>query len=198
MKSSRATAVLLGAGLHPVEIEQAAAAMPPGIVIAQNPESGIQARLGQNITLIISKRPVALPGPGTSSTPTSCVTQSHPANFDGSGSPASSITVCPDRAPVGGVVHITLQGCDVPPVAAAALEFLGPSSFIGSSGGGAGVPFKTAGGDRATATFTIPAAYIGGATGVSPNPTLPVRPGGHYAFATYPAAICDVPFTVTP
>jgi hypothetical protein len=53
------------------------------------------------------------------------------------------------------------------------------------------------GGDRFTASFTIPATYVGGTTGASPNRALPVRPGDHYAFATYPAGICDVPLTVT-
>ena len=130
--------------------------------------------------------------------PGGCASQSHPANFAYSGSPASSITVCPGRAPVGAVVHITLQGCDTPSQAAAALVFLGPSSFIGSSGGGNDVPFKTVGGDRAITTFMIPATYVGGGTGASPNPALPVRPGEHYAFATYPAGICHIPFTVTP
>ena len=124
--------------------------------------------------------------------------QSHPANFAYSGSPASSIIVCPGRAPVGAVVRITLQGCDTLSQAAAALVFLGPSSFIGSSAGGDAVPFKTVGADRATATFTIPATYVGGGTGASSNPASPVRPGGHYAFATYPAGICHVPFTVSP
>jgi hypothetical protein len=127
----------------------------------------------------------------------SCTSQSHPANFAYSGSPASSITVCPGRAPVGAVVRITLQGCNIPSRPPAALVFLGPSSWIGSGGAGNPVPFKTAGGDRFTATFTIPASYVGGETGASPNPILPVRPGDHYAFATYPAGICDVPFTVT-
>jgi len=95
------------------------------------------------------------------------------------------------------VVAITLQGCNTPSRAPAALVFLGPSSWIGSGGAGNPVPFKLAGGDRFTATFTIPATYAGGENGASPNPTLPVRPGDHYAFATYPAGICDVPFTVT-
>jgi hypothetical protein len=62
-------------------------------------------------------------------------------------------------------VHITLQGCDTPSHAAAGLVFLGPSSFIGSSGGGGAVPFKTVGDDRATATFRIPATHVGGGTG---------------------------------
>jgi hypothetical protein len=52
------------------------------------------------------------------------------------------------------------------------------------------------GGDRFTASFTIPATYVGGTTGATPNPTLPVRAGGHYAFATYPAGICDIPLMV--
>ena len=144
--------------------------------------------------------PAASPGPTGSATPPSpgdCASQSHPANFAYSGSPASSITVCPGRAAAGAVVHITLQGCNIPSRPPAALVFLGPSSWIGSGGAGNPVPFKTAGGDRYTATFTIPATYVGGETGASPNPTLPVRPGDHYAFATYPAGICDVPFTVT-
>jgi hypothetical protein len=145
--------------------------------------------------------PTASPGPTGSATPPSpdggCASQSHPANFAFSGSPDSSITVCPGRAAAGAVVHITLQGCNTPSRAPAALVFLGPSSWIGSGGAGNPVPFKMAGGDRFTATFTIPATYVGGETGASPNPTLPVRPGDHYAFATYPAGICDVPFTVT-
>jgi hypothetical protein len=95
------------------------------------------------------------------------------------------------------VVRITLQGCNTPSRPPAALVFLGPSSFVGSGGAGNPVPFKMVGGDRATATFTIPATYVGGETGASPNPILPVGPGDHYAFATYPAGICDVPFTVT-
>lgn len=134
----------------------------------------------------------ATPSPGGG-----CAGQSHPANFAFSGSPASSIIVCPGRATVGAVVHITLQGCNTPSRAPAALVFLGPSSWIGSGGAGHPVSFKTAGGDHFTATFTIPASYAGGETGARPNPTLPVRPGDHYAFATYPAGICDVPFTVT-
>jgi hypothetical protein len=138
--------------------------------------------------------PVASP---TRPAPKGCASQSYPAGFEGR-SVASSIIVCPARAPVGAVVHITLQGCDAPPRVAVSLEFLGPTSFIGSSGGGDGVPWKDIGGDRATATFKIPRSYLGGELGTSPNPTLAVRPGDHYSFATYPAAECDVGFTVTP
>jgi hypothetical protein len=145
--------------------------------------------------------PTASPGPTSSATPPSpggdCASQSHPANFAFSGSPASSITVCPGRAAVGAMVHVTLRGCNTPSRAPAALVFLGPSSWVGSGGGGNPVPFRMVGSDRFTASFTVPATYVGGETGASPNPTLPVRPGDHYAFATYPAGICDVPLTVT-
>jgi hypothetical protein len=136
-------------------------------------------------------------GSATPPSPGGCASRSHPVNFAFSGSPASSVTVCPGRASVGAVVHITLQGCNTPSRAPAALVFLGPSSWIGSGGGGDPVPVKMVGGDRFIATFTIPATYVGGETGAIPNPTLPVRPGDHDAFATYPAGICDVPFTVT-
>jgi hypothetical protein len=145
--------------------------------------------------------PTASPGPTSSATPPSpggdCASQSHPANFAFSGSPASSITVCPGRAAVGAMVHVTLRGCNTPSRAPAALVYLGPSSWVGSGGGGNPVPFRMVGSDRFTASFTVPATYVGGETGASPNPTLPVRPGDHYAFATYPAGICDVPLTVT-
>jgi hypothetical protein len=147
------------------------------------------------------RSPTASPGPAGSATPPSpgggCARQHHPANFAFSGSPASSITVCPGRAAVGAVVHITLQGCNTPSRAPAALVFLGPSSWVGSGGGGNPVPFRMVGSDRFTASFTIPATYVGGETGAAPNPALPVRPGDHYAFATYPAGICDVALTVT-
>lgn len=95
-------------------------------------------------------------------------------------------------------MHIAIQGCDTPARAAASLDFLGPSSFIGSSGGGDPVPNKLTGPDHATAAFRIPPTYVGGEPGTTPDPTLPVKPGDHFAFATYPAAQCDVGFTVTP
>ncbi len=175
-----------------------------GLAISCGQQSPTASAGHQSPTVTASaghQSPTATPGPTGSATPPSpgggCASQSHPANFAYSGSPASSITVCPARAAVGAVVHITLQGCNTPSRPPAALVFLGPSSWIGSGGAGNPVPFKMVGGDRFTATFTIPPTYVGGETGPSPNPTLPVRPGDHYAFATYPAGICDVPFTVT-
>jgi hypothetical protein len=76
--------------------------------------------------------------------------------------------------------------------------FLGPTSFIGSSGGGDAVPFTSAGAGRAIAAFTIPASYIGGELDPLPSPVIAVAPGDHYGFGTYPAEGCYVPFTVTP
>ena len=173
-----------------------------GLAASCGPQGPTASAAHQSPTVTVSAghhSPTALPGRTGSATPPSpgggCASQSHPANFAFSGSPAGSITVCPDRAAVGTAVHITLQGCNTPLRAPSALVFLGPSSWIGSGGAGDPVRFKMVGGDRFTASFTIPATYVGGATG--PNPTLPVRPGDHYAFATYPAGICDVPFTVT-
>jgi len=113
--------------------------------------------------------------------------------------PVASITVCPDQAPVGGTVHITIKGCagseDFP---AAGLYFIGPDSWIGTDGGGGkNVPYSPETGSReATATFVIPASYTGGNEKGGPYPTLPTRPG-RYVFVTDPAGECNVPFTVT-
>ena len=110
----------------------------------------------------------------------------------------ASITVCPDQAPVGGTVHITIKGCagseDFP---AAGLYFLGPDSWLGTDGGGGkNVPYSPETGSReATATFVIPASYTGGNEN-GPYPTLLTRPG-RYVFITDPAGECYVPFTVT-
>ena len=111
----------------------------------------------------------------------------------------ASITVCPDQAPVGGTVHVTIKGCagseDFP---AAGLFFLGPDSWLGTNGGfGKDVPYSPETGSReATATFVIPASYTGGNENGLPYPTLPTRPG-LYHFITDPAGDCSVPFTVT-
>ena len=174
-----------------------------GLAASCGPQGPTASAAHQSPTVAASaghQSPTASPGSTGSATPPSpggCASQSHPANFPFSGSPVGSITVCPGRAAVGAVVRITLQGCNTPSRAPVALVFLGPSSWIGSGGGGGPVPFKMVGGGRFTASFTIPATYVGGETGAIPNPTLPVRPGDHYSFATYPVGICDVPFTVT-
>lgn len=113
--------------------------------------------------------------------------------------PVASITVCPDQAPVGGTVHITIKGCagseDFP---AAGLYFIGPDSWIGTDGGGGkNVPYSPETGSReATATFVIPASYTGGNEKGGPYPTLLTQPG-RYVFVTDPAGECNVPFTVT-
>lgn len=120
--------------------------------------------------------------------------------------PNSSITVCPDEAPVGAVVHVTVKGCalvdpaaGLPDMAAAALFFLGPDSWLGTNGGGgASVPLSPpAGSSEATATFTIPATYTGGNENGGAYPTLRVTPGTGYDFVSDPAGDCSIPFTVT-
>jgi hypothetical protein len=116
---------------------------------------------------------------------------------------SGSITVCPDAAPVGGVVHITIAGCapagsGLPDLPAAALSFLGPDSWLGTNGGGgANVSFAPKTGHLATATFTIPATYTGGNEN-GPYPALDTKPGNGYQFVTDPAGDCNVRFTVLP
>lgn len=119
------------------------------------------------------------------------------------GQTSGSITVCPDAAPVGGVVHVTIEGCaptgpGLPDVPAAALFFLGPDSWLGTNGGGgADVNFVPQTGHQATATFAIPATYTGGNEN-GPYPTLITKPGKSYEFVTDPAGECTVHFTVLP
>ena len=124
------------------------------------------------------------------------------ASAPGADIPDSSITVCPDAGPVGSVVHVTIKHCSptgngLPDIPAAALFFLGPKSWLGTNGGGgAYVRYSPQTGAQATATFTIPATYIG-SDQHGPYPTLPVTPGTGYHFATDPAGECNVAFTVT-
>jgi hypothetical protein len=116
------------------------------------------------------------------------------------------ITVCPAAAAVGGVVHVTIENCTtVDPaaglseVAAASLSFLGPESWLGTNGGGgANVRFSPAiGSAQATATFVVPATYIGGNKTGGIYPKEKTTPGTDYTFATDPAGECTIHFTVT-
>lgn len=124
------------------------------------------------------------------------------ASVPGDDIPDSSITVCPDAGPVGSVVLVTIKHCSptgngLPDLPAAGLFFLGPKSWLGTNGGsGAYVRYSPETGPQATATFTIPATYIGG-NQHGAYPTLPVTPGTGYEFATDPAGECHVAFTVT-
>jgi hypothetical protein len=124
------------------------------------------------------------------------------ASKPGAGIPDSSITVCPDAGPVGSVVHVTIEHCSptgngLPDLPAAGLFFLGPNSWLGTNGGGgAFVRYSPQTGPEATAAFTIPATYIGG-NQHGPYPTLQVKPGAGYEFATDPAGECNIAFTVT-
>ena len=124
------------------------------------------------------------------------------ATAAGAGLPKSSITVCPAAGPVGSVVRVAIKGCapvgaGLPDIPAAGLFFLGPDSWLGTNGGGgANVPYAPRTGSAATATFTIPATYIGGNED-GPYPTLRVKPGAGYEFITDPAGQCHIQFTVT-
>jgi hypothetical protein len=146
-----------------------------------------------------------------SSAPTSAASPSMPAGSTGCATAAgalkdSSITVCPDAAPVGAVVHVIVINCDtvdpaagLPELPAAGLFFLGPNSWLGTDGGGgANVPYEPrTDATKATATFTIPATYTGGNENGGAYPTLRTTPGSSYAFVTDPAGACNVHFTVT-
>jgi hypothetical protein len=124
------------------------------------------------------------------------------ASKAGADIPDSSITVCPDAGPVGSVVHVTIKHCaptgnGLPDLPAAGLFFLGPKSWLGTNGGGgAFVRYSPQTGSEATATFTIPATYVGG-NQTGPYPTLRVTPGTGYDFVTDPAGACTIAFTVT-
>jgi len=124
------------------------------------------------------------------------------ASAPGADIPDSSITVCPDAGPVGSVVHVTINHCaptgnGLPDLPAAGLFFLGPKSWLGTNGGGgAFVRYSPQTGHQATATFTIPATYIGG-NQHGPYPTLRVTSGTGYTFTTDPAGECNIAFTVT-
>jgi hypothetical protein len=145
-------------------------------------------------------RPV-VPTSASASTVAGCA--SSPVAPGAGESAGGSITVCPDAAPVGAVVHVTIAGCaptgpGQPDLPAAALFFLGPDSWLGTNGGGgASVKFAPQTGHQASATFTIPAIYTGGNEN-GPYPTLATKPGSNYEFVTDPAGECSVHFTVLP
>jgi len=165
---------------------------------ACQPNSPVAAPSSSALTTAPAAAPAVSPSaPAMSSAPApSC------ASKPGAGIPGSSITVCPDAGPVGSVVHVTIKHCaptgnGLPDLPAAAMFFLGPKSWLGTNGGGgAFVQYAPQTGPQATATFTIPAIYIGG-NQHGAYPKLPVTPGTGYHFATDPAGACSIAFTVT-
>lgn len=110
--------------------------------------------------------------------------------------PYGTLTVCPGAAPVGATVTIQSDSTCATPAGSttAMLMFLGPQADIGSGGGGNQVP-NTLNSSGFRAIYRIPATYQGNDT--TGNQPQPVVPGNGYSFATYPAAGCQVPFTVT-
>lgn len=109
---------------------------------------------------------------------------------------ALTITVCPGSARVGSVVEVRGDlACSGNGSTARNLSvvFLGPGDYVGSGGGGAPVHFRVET-DAFEASFRVPATYPGSErAGARARPVLP---GRRYAFATYPARACSVPFTV--
>ena len=195
------TAVLAACTSNSPAAPSPAATTPAATTQPSTPAATPSASSSPAATPSVAGTPVAVAPVATSSGPGTpapgCATR------EGS-LPGSSITVCPDAAPVGGVVHVTVKGCapgDMPAMAAAALAFLGPGSWLGTDGGGgANVPFyPQTGSAEATATFTIPVTYTGGNENEKGGhyPTLTVKPGTSYSFVTDPAGGCNVPFTVT-
>jgi hypothetical protein len=157
-----------------------------------------------------SHRPPA-PGPSPASTqagttaPSTAPASTSPSTAltSGSTAPASagcatssnangSLTVCPDAGPVATSVALRGQGCNNPgePVTAV---FLGPGTYVGSSGGGDEFMIPVNSSNQFNGSFQIPPTYTSG--GASNHP-VPVTPG-RFSFSVYPAGLCSVPFTVT-
>jgi hypothetical protein len=176
----------------------AAPAVPPGNAApgAGSPGAASLATTALAVTPAAPAPAATAPAPAATPLAAGCATAA------GAGLPKSSITVCPAAGPVGSVVRVAIKGCapvgaGLPDIPAAGLFFLGPDSWLGTNGGGgASVPYAPQAGSAATATFTIPATYIGGNED-GPYPTLRVKPGAGYEFITDPAGQCHIQFTVT-
>jgi hypothetical protein len=106
-----------------------------------------------------------------------------------------SMTVCPGAGPVGTVVSVSGTGCqsyssgfrDFPVV------FLGPSAYLGSSGGGVDISLPVTSTGKFYGTFQIPSSYPSGGNS---NQELPTNPGTEYGFSTLTRS-CYVRFSVT-
>lgn len=125
--------------------------------------------------------------PSTSPTSGSTPARSTCAIGDG------TLTVCPASGPVGTEVTLSSdQLCGASTPSGVVAVFLGPQAYVGSGGGGSQVPGPyQAKGHGFTVTYRIPASYQ-----TSGGQSAAVGPGA-VTFATYPAGLCSVPFTVT-
>jgi WD40-like Beta Propeller Repeat len=130
------------------------------------------------------------PSPSASVSGTRCIT----GRSTGASGPTGKITVCPDAGPVGSLVTVSGDGCHNPGDQTQLVEFLGPTDYIGTGGGGVGFQLPVDLSGHFYGTFRIPATYTGG--GDKANPVLPTRPG-LYHFGTYPLGACWVNFIVT-
>ena len=105
--------------------------------------------------------------------------------------------MCPGSASVGATVNITsTTNCQAGAGSEPQLVFLGPEAYVGSGGGGEVVPITNTG-TGFSAAYPIPSTYEGGEQTGTGLEQISVIPGNGYSFATYPAAMCDSPFTVT-
>lgn len=129
-------------------------------------------------------RPATITAPAPAPAGSPCAGQ----NGDG-----GNLTVCPASGPVGTAVTLSsdqLCGASTPDGVVAV--FLGPQAYVGSGGGGNQVPGPyQAKGHGFTVSYRIPASYQ-----TSGGQAAAVGPGA-VTFATYPAGLCSVPFTVT-
>jgi hypothetical protein len=73
--------------------------------------------------------------------------------------------------------------------------FLGPDSYVGSGGGGTEFSTPVDRENNFHGTFRVPADYP---TGGEHNRLARVTPGSGYRLSVYPAAMCTIPFHVTP
>lgn len=175
---------------------------PAAALAATAPSAPVPATSPSTTAPVTSSASAPAVTPSSPTAMSSALPAPHCASKAGAEIPGSSITVCPDAGPVGSVVHVTIKHCSptgdgLPDLPAAALFFLGPNSWLGTNGGGGAlVRYSPQTGPVATATFTIPATYIGG-NQHGPYPTLEVKPGTKYDFATDPAGACSIAFTVT-
>lgn len=110
---------------------------------------------------------------------------------------SGSILVCPGSAPVGALVNVRGDlrcGSTSGTGRGLTAVFLGPKDRVGAGGGGQTLHFRVET-NSFQITFRIPASLPAPSRGG--RRVTPVTVGSGYAFATYPAGSCTVPFRIT-
>ena len=97
------------------------------------------------------------------------------------------MTVCPGSAAVGDTVVITVRGTCGGNLANTSLVFLNASGYIGSGGGGAGIPIRSTSGGFCDLSHSCDRRR--GRSHRRGNQAIPVTPGTTYQFATYPVGM---------